>query len=97
MAEAPEDGARKRAAEAEQRIDWARIEELVQELEQRLDSMGPINIDAIQEYDELEQRHQFLEQQLNDLTKSKAELLDVITKINETTRNCSRRPSSRSA
>ncbi|MGA3170214.1 MAG: chromosome segregation protein SMC [Chthoniobacteraceae bacterium] len=72
--------------ETEQRIDWARIEELVKELEQRVDAMGPINIDAIQEYDELEQRHQFLEQQLGDLTKSKAELLDVITKINETTR-----------
>jgi chromosome segregation protein len=74
------------AAEAAQRIDWGRIEELVRELDQRLDSMGPINIDAIQEYDELEQRHQFLEQQLNDLTKSKGELLDVIAKINETTR-----------
>jgi len=74
------------AAEGEQRIDWARIEELVRELEQRLDGMGPINIDAIQEYDELEQRYQFLEQQLGDLTKSKLELLDVITKINETTR-----------
>jgi chromosome segregation protein len=74
------------ATEAEQQIDWDRIEELVRELEQRVDSMGPINIDAIQEYDELEQRYQFLEQQLNDLTKSKVELLDVITKINETTR-----------
>jgi len=74
------------ATEAEQQIDWGRIEELVRELEQRVDSMGPINIDAIQEYDELEQRYQFLEQQLNDLTKSKIELLDVITKINETTR-----------
>jgi chromosome segregation protein len=73
-------------AESEQRIDWSRIEELVRELEQRVDSMGPINMDAIQEYDELEQRHQFLEQQLNDLTRSKGELLDVITKINETTR-----------
>ena len=73
-------------AESEQKIDWGRIEALVAELQQRLDSMGPINIDAIQEYDELEQRHQFLEQQLNDLTKSKEELLDVITKINETTR-----------
>jgi len=74
------------ATEAEQRIDWGRIEELVRELEQRIDSMGPINIDAIQEYDELEQRHQFLEQQLNDLSKSKDELLDVIAKINVTTR-----------
>jgi chromosome segregation protein len=72
--------------EGEQQIDWDRIEELVRELDQRLDAMGPINIDAIQEYDELEQRYTFLEQQLNDLTKSKTELLDVITKINETTR-----------
>ena len=72
--------------ESTQQIDWSRIEALVAELQQRLDAMGPINIDAIQEYDELEQRHQFLEQQLNDLTKSKGELLDVITKINETTR-----------
>jgi chromosome segregation protein len=73
-------------AETEQQIDWARVEELVRDLEQRLDAIGPINIDAIQEYDELEQRHTFLEQQLDDLTKSKIELLDVITKINETTR-----------
>jgi chromosome segregation protein len=73
-------------SEAEQRIDWARVEEIVRDLEQRLDAMGPINIDAIQEYDELEQRHQFLEQQLDDLSKSKNELMDVIGKINETTR-----------
>jgi chromosome segregation protein len=73
-------------SEAGQQIDWGRIEELVRELSQRVDSMGPINIEAIQEYDELEQRYQFLEQQLNDLNKSKVELLDVITKINETTR-----------
>jgi chromosome segregation protein len=48
--------------------------------------MGPINLEAIQEYDELEQRYNFLEQQNTDLTNSKAELLDVISKINETTR-----------
>jgi chromosome segregation protein len=67
-------------------IDWARVEALVKEFEQRLDSMGPINIDAIQEYDELEERHTFLEKQINDLEASKAELLDVIAKINVTTR-----------
>ncbi len=48
--------------------------------------MGPVNLDAIQEYDELEQRYLFLEQQNADLTKSKADLLDVISKINRTTR-----------
>ncbi len=67
-------------------IDWARVEEMVRELDQRLDAMGPINVDAIQEYDELEQRYTFLEKQNSDLTASKAELLDVISRINSTTR-----------
>jgi chromosome segregation protein len=67
-------------------IPWGRIEELVAELGGKLDSMGPVNIDAIQEYDELEQRYTFLEQQNTDLINSKAELLEVISKINRTTR-----------
>ncbi|MEA3187645.1 MAG: chromosome segregation protein, partial [Chthoniobacter sp.] len=72
--------------ESEQRIDWDRIEQIVADLNQRIDSMGPVNIDAIQEYDELEQRHTFLEKQLGDLNTSKGELLDVIAKINLTTK-----------
>ncbi|MHA3773920.1 chromosome segregation protein SMC [Verrucomicrobiota bacterium sgz303538] len=67
-------------------IDWARVELLVRELDQRLDGMGPVNLDAIQEYDELEERHSFLEKQNNDLLASKDELLAVIAKINTTTR-----------
>ncbi len=67
-------------------IDWDRVEAVVRELDQRIDSMGPVNLDAIQEYDELEQRHTFLEQQNTDLENSKTELLDVITKINQTTK-----------
>ncbi len=67
-------------------IDWERIDAMVRELDQRLDSMGPVNLDAIQEYDELEQRHTFLEKQNEDLTNSKEELLGVIAKINNTTK-----------
>ncbi|MFM8717170.1 MAG: hypothetical protein ACKOF3_10405, partial [Spartobacteria bacterium] len=48
-------------------IPWDRIEELVAELTERIDSMGPVNMDAIQEYDELEQRYIFLEKQNADL------------------------------
>jgi chromosome segregation protein len=55
------------------------------EIDQRIDSMGPVNLDAIQEFDELEQRYTFLEQQNTDLTNAKAELIDVIAKINQTT------------
>lgn len=74
------------APEPAQTIPWGRIEELVAELTNKLDSMGPVNLDAIQEYDELEQRHAFLEQQYRDLVTSKAELLEVIAKINRTTK-----------
>jgi chromosome segregation protein len=68
-------------------IDWDRIDVVVRELDQRIDSMGPVNLDAIQEYDELEQRHTFLEQQNTDLENAKAELFETITKINNTTKS----------
>ncbi len=67
-------------------IDWGRVEELVREWDQKLDAMGPINVDAIHEYDELEERFAFLGKQFDDLTTSKTELLDVIARINGTTR-----------
>lgn len=66
--------------------DWTLIEEIVSELRQRLEGMGPVNLDAIQEFEELEERHNFLQTQHGDLVKSKDELLQVIAKINETTK-----------
>lgn len=67
-------------------IPWDRIEEIVAELTERIESMGPVNVEAIQEFDELEQRYVFLEKQNADLVNSKAELLEVISKINRTTK-----------
>jgi len=67
-------------------IPWDHMEELVAELTERLDSMGPVNVDAIQEFEELEERYIFLEKQNADLVSSKAELLEVISKINHTTK-----------
>ena len=67
-------------------IDWDRVEEMVTDLTERIEAMGPVNLDAIQEYDELEQRQIFLEQQNADLVNSKAELHAVIAKINRTTK-----------
>jgi chromosome segregation protein len=67
-------------------LDWNRIELLVRELDRKLDSMGAVNLDAIQEFEELEQRHAFLDKQYQDLLTSKEELLSVIAKINTTTK-----------
>jgi chromosome segregation protein len=69
----------------EAELDWAEVEEFVNELRDKLDSMGPVNIDAIQEFDDLQDRQKFLDEQFNDLTTSKDELLEVIKKINTTT------------
>lgn len=65
--------------------DPAQLEAIIAELTRQLDNMGPVNLDAVHEYDELEERHTFLETQNNDLTASRKELLDVIAKINGTT------------
>lgn len=66
-------------------LDWAEIEIFVGELRDKMDSMGPVNLDAIQEFDDLLDRQKFLDDQFKDLTNSKEELLEVIKKINATT------------
>ena len=53
--------------------------------------MGPVNLDAVHEYDELEERYRFLETQNNDLIAARREVLDVITRINSTTQKLFRR------
>ncbi|CAN5513857.1 chromosome segregation protein SMC [soil metagenome] len=66
-------------------VDPTQLEPIIAELTRQLDNMGPVNLDAVHEYDELEERYRFLETQNNDLTASRKELLDVIAKINSTT------------
>ena len=62
------------------------LERLIADLRTQLDNMGPVNLEAVHEYDELEERYKFLEAQNTDLTNSQRELLDVIARINSTTR-----------
>jgi chromosome segregation protein len=66
--------------------DWAQVAEQVQALQKRLDEIGPVNLVAIEEYEETEQRFQFLTQQNDDLVKAKEQLLEVLSRINTQTR-----------
>jgi chromosome segregation protein len=61
------------------------IETRVAELQAKLDSMGPVNLVAIEEHAEYEERYAFLSQQQNDLIAAKQQLLDMIKTINTTT------------
>ena len=65
--------------------DWKLVETLVTDLRRKVDSMGPVNVDAIEEFEELEERHNFILTQHEDLVNSKNELLEVIARINEET------------
>ena len=65
--------------------DWDFVESIVTDIKRRLDAMGPVNLDAIEEYEELEERHSFLRNQHDDLVASKTELLAVIERINTET------------
>jgi len=62
--------------------DWQFVESIVTDIKRRLDAMGPVNLDAIEEFEELEERYTFLKNQHDDLVASKTELLDVIERIN---------------
>jgi chromosome segregation protein len=66
----------------EKNPDWEFVEAIVADLKRRLDSMGPVNLDAIEEFDELEERHTFTKNQHDDLVNSKAKLLEIIERIN---------------
>jgi chromosome segregation protein len=65
--------------------DWEFIESIVTDIKRRLDAMGPVNLDAIEEFEELEERYNFLRKQHDDLVSSKTELLEVIERINTET------------
>ncbi|MBK8002172.1 MAG: AAA family ATPase [Verrucomicrobia bacterium] len=66
--------------------DWASVSDQVVALQKRIDEMGPVNLVAIEEYEETEQRHTFLTQQHEDLVQAKAQLLEVLNKINTQTK-----------
>jgi chromosome segregation protein len=48
----------------------------------KLDRLGPVNLAAIEEYDEKKERLDFLESQKNDLINARDELEEAISKIN---------------
>ncbi|HYB93499.1 MAG TPA: chromosome segregation protein SMC [Vicinamibacterales bacterium] len=60
-------------------------EEAIAELREKIERMGPVNMMAIEQSKELEERHLFLSTQRQDLVDSIAQTNEAIAKIDETT------------
>jgi chromosome segregation protein len=58
----------------------------LEELKAQAERMGAINLTAIEEYDELARRHEFMSAQKTDLERSLADLKSAIVKINRASR-----------
>ena len=53
------------------------------EIRAKMEEMGPVNLVAIEEYQEIEERHAFLTAQEADLTGAKAKLIELIKDIDK--------------
>jgi len=72
--------------EGEPPFDAASAREEVERLRARLRSMGPVNLLALDEYDEESKRLEFLRGQYEDLERSQVSLREAIERINKTAR-----------
>jgi chromosome segregation protein len=70
----------------ESQVDWDRVREEIAELRGKIERLGNVNVDAIAEQDDLEKRNDFLSSQVEDLNKSKAQLQQLINRLNKKSR-----------
>ena len=70
----------------DEEFDEVAAEERRDYLQKRIDEIGEVNLMAIDEYQELEERYLFMTEQQEDLQKSLEGLQSAIAKINRTTR-----------
>ncbi len=71
--------AESRAKELEESME--KTERRIRTLRRKMEEAGDINMTSIEEYEKFKERYEFLNQQINDLTASKEELVEIITKL----------------
>ena len=69
--------------QANQLEDLVVAEQKVKDLEKSIRSLGPINLDAIEQFDEVHERLEFLNTQRDDILSAKNLLLETITEMND--------------
>ena len=63
--------------------DLVVAEQEVKDLEKSIRSLGPVNLDAIEQFDEVHERLEFLNSQRDDILSAKNLLLETITEMND--------------
>jgi len=66
--------------------DWAAVESEINDLREKIERLGNVNLDAIAEQDELDKRRSFLGAQVTDIELSKRQLEGLIGRINRESR-----------
>ncbi len=66
----------------QQDVNWDEVRTEINELKGKIERLGNVNVDAIDQQEELEERFEFLSSQVEDLNKSKIQLEQLIQKIN---------------
>ena len=70
----------------EEEVDWASVRAEIGELRGKIERLGSVNIEAIAEQEGLEGRHSFLSSQVEDLNRSRAQLQQLINRLNKKSR-----------
>jgi len=81
------DLAERYAAWQPEAVNWDAVAEEIRELQGKIERLGAVNLEAIQEQDALEQRTAFLRQQRDDLVKARDALTGLIERINQESRD----------
>lgn len=63
--------------------DWEQVSAEIAELRAKMERLGNVNLDAINELEELEKRHAFLAGQRDDLTEAHRQLQQLIASLNQ--------------
>ncbi len=69
-----------------QQMDWDAVAAEIADLKGKISRLGNVNLDAIMEQSQLEERHASITAQLADVIDAKRQLEELITKINDDSR-----------
>jgi chromosome segregation protein len=67
-------------------IDLEQLETEIEDVKGKIERIGPVNLESIDEFSDLEERHLFLTSQRTDLEESMTSLKETIKRINRTSR-----------